>query len=142
MIPRSIMGRNKQLRLRENREVQRECNIQTIREYEKKMDLLDEQIGKISLKIAALNKANRIGSFTLSYIEQVPRDDAKFYQSVGKMFVCEPRKVVVASLEASVAHTNQELPKLKEALSKFDMRKNEQTEALKELYESIKVSST
>ncbi len=136
------MGRNKQQRLKENREVQRECNIQTIREYERKMDVLEEQIGKISLKIAALNKANRIGSFTLSYIEQVPPNDGKFYQSVGKMFVCEPRNVVVKSLETSINHTNEEIPKLKETLQKFDSRKKEQTEALKELYESIKVVST
>ena len=106
------------------------------------MDVLEEQIGKISLKIAALNKANRIGSFTLSYIEQVPPNDGKFYQSVGKMFVCEPRNVVVKSLETSINHTNEEIPKLKETLQKFDSRKKEQTEALKELYESIKVVST
>jgi len=135
------MGRNKQQRLKENREVQRECNIQTIREYEKKMDLLDEQIGKISLKIAALSKANRIGTFSLSYIESVPAD-AKLYSGVGKMFVCEPRETVMSNLEASVALTNNELPKLRETLSKFDLRKKEQTETLKELYESIKVSST
>jgi|LauGreDrversion4_2_1035121.scaffolds.fasta_scaffold97775_3 chaperonin cofactor prefoldin len=135
------MGRNKQQRLKENREIQRECNIQTIRDYEKKMDTLDEQIGKISLNIAALNKANRIGTFSLSYLEHVP-EEAKLYSSVGKMFVYEQRDRVFSSLADSIEHTNDRIPKLRETLQKFDQRKREQSAALKELYESIQVSST
>ena len=121
--------------------MQKECNLQTIREYEKKVDLLDEQIGKISIKIAALNKANRIGSYSLAYLEEVPTN-TRLFSSVGKMFFREDRENIMGSLENSISMTNDELPKLREALQKFESRKKEQVQAIQELYESIKMIST
>jgi len=131
------MGKNKQIRKEENRKAQAESNMKAVTEYEKKLEVIQDQINKISLKIASCQKNKRISDLSKEYIANIP-ETANLYSSMGKSFLLDKRASILEHLETSARLADEELPRLSKTYSQFDKLKKEQLDSIKELYDSIK----
>jgi uncharacterized protein YjfI (DUF2170 family) len=132
------MGKNKQARQAESRKVKVEASIVAVAEHEKKLEVIQDQVGKISLKITALQRTQRVASLSTTQIEQI--DAGKFYSQLGKMFLLSDKEQVVRDLKESANNAGEELPRLLKTYNQFNSLRQEQTDAIKELYNSIKAT--
>ena len=135
------MGKNKQLRKEENRKAQVENNMRAVVEYEKRLEVIQDQINKISLKIATCQRDKRVSDLSRDYIQSVPETDsvARFYKGLGKSFLLGSREEIVEDLLNSANEAYEELPRLTKTFTQFETLKKEQLDSIKELHDSIKV---
>jgi hypothetical protein len=135
------MGKNKQIRIEENRKAQIESNMKAVAEYEKKLQVIQDQVNKISLKIATCQRDKRMADLSKAYIDAVPDVEAKFYTGLGKSFVLGSRSDILFELTASAEKASEQLPRLTKTFTQFESLKKEQLGSINELYDSIKVPS-
>jgi DNA repair exonuclease SbcCD ATPase subunit len=135
------MGKNKQLRKAENRKAQKESFLVAFSEYSKKLETLQTQIGKLSVKINALQRRQRSDSLALIHIEETGSVKDKYYVQMGRGFIQERCDTVLSSLKKDAESASADLPKLVNALNQFEKLKLEVVGQIKELNESIKNSS-
>ena len=135
------MGKNKQSRKIENRKAQVEMSIKAVSEHEKKLEIVEEQLNKISLQIASLQRLERVSSLSLSHIKEIPDNSSSYYTQCGKMFLQESKQNVVSGLNSSIVSAGDKLPTLNKTFTKFESLKKEQVDAIKELYENFKVGA-
>lgn len=135
------MGKNRQLRKAENRKAQQEAFLASLSEYSKKLETLQTQISKLSVRINSLQRQQRTASLALNHLDQTSSVDDKYYMQMGRVFVHEPFENVVDSLRKDADSASADLPKLMNALSQFESLKKEVLAQIKELNDSIKISS-
>jgi chaperonin cofactor prefoldin len=135
------MGKNKQLRRAENRKAQKEAYLNSLSEYSRKVETLQSQIGKLTVRINSLQRQQRTASLALTHLESTASANDKYYMQLGRLFVQEPLGSVVDSLKMDAESATGDLPKLLSALNQFEKLKKEVLEQIKELNESVKTSS-
>ena len=135
------MGKNKQLRRAENRKAQKEAYLNSLSEYSRKVETLQSQIGKLTVRINSLQRQQRTASLALTHLESKASANDKYYMQLGRLFVQEPLGSVVDSLKMDAESATGDLPKLLSALNQFEKLKKEVLEQIKELNESVKTSS-
>ena len=73
--------------------MQKESHMAAIVEYEKKLEVIQDQINKISLKIASQQRTKRMCDLSISHINSLADDkDANFFSQIDKMFIQAPRE--------------------------------------------------
>ena len=134
------MGKNKQARRAENRKLQHDAAFQCLTDYSKKLDILQTQMTKLSLKISTTQRLQKTSSLALSHIQASSTETDRFYTQLGRMFLQEPLVDVITGLKRSIREGEEELPKLMQTMGQFEKLKSEQITQIKELNESLKAS--
>ena len=137
------MGKNKQLRRDQNRKVQSEGLLQTLMECQKKMEVIQDQISKISTKITSLRRISRVSDISISYLRQdAGLEGGKYYKQLGRSFFQESLETVLVNLNDSKSESERDLPKLQSTLAQFEKLRAEQDKAIQELTENLKHSTS
>ncbi len=133
------MGKNREARKLENKKSQIDSNLKAVGEHERKLEVIQDQINKMSLKIATLQRSQRVAKLSASQIDAIPPSaSCKYYSQVGKMFLMAPRDEILNSLAETCNEVETELPRLLKTYSQFDNLKKEQLDSIKDLYDAIK----
>ena len=127
------MGKNKQLRKEENRKAQVEASLQAVAEYARKLEFLQDQSAKLSMKVSGAQRKIRTAFLALNHIESTKSDSDKYFMQLGKAFIQRPYPVVVSSLNEEIASGEEELPKLTATLNQFEKLRKEQVGRIAEL---------
>lgn len=108
-------------------------SIATLMEYQRKLDIVTDQMTKISVKISALDRAKRVSLISLSSLDN---DTVTYYSQLGRCFVATPKECIREELKDTQKEAVENLPRLKSTLEKFDILRKEQIKAIRELTES------
>lgn len=127
------MGKNKQLRKTENRKVQAEASLQAMADYAKKLEFLQEQSSKLSVKVSGAQRRVRTASLALNHLESTRSDSDRYFVQLGRAFMQQPYESVISDLHEDITSAESELPKLTATLQQFENLRKEQIDQMSEL---------
>ena len=127
------MGKNKELRRAENRKAQMDASLQAVAEYARKLEFVQDQSSKLSIKVANIQRQVRTASLALSHLQSTQVASEKYFVQLGRAFIQQSYDSVVSQLNKEKAAGEAELPKLTAALNQFERMRKEQIQRITEL---------
>lgn len=102
-----------------------------------KVNGLSEQVDTLKMQIQGKERQRMKANLTRNNLNDVP-PDTKMYRAIGRTFMQESRDDVDNSLSQTIASVEEEVPKLKKALTELESRKEGAEKELQEMIRAFK----